>query len=266
MQRIPRPLVLPFLLVAAVCGAALPTAVPAEEPTPATEELAPSGADYDPLQKMNRGIFWFNDHADQYVLEPAAKGWNFVVPQGVQNSLSDFFANLRFPVVMVNNLLQGKVQPAAVDVSRFMVNTTFGIAGFFDPASDWGLERHHEDFGQTLGVWGVPPGPYLVLPLFGPSNPRDTGALAVDYVLSVTPLFAPGYATISAGAVNAVNARAQVIEEVKDAKEASLDYYVFVRNAYHQRRDALIHDQKQDERDHAPTDDLYDLNTIDDAK
>lgn len=227
--------------------------------------MAEEGADYDPWQRMNRGIFWFNDQCDVYVLEPVAKGWDWVMPQPVEDSVSNFFANLRFPVLMANDLLQGKLQPAAVDVSRFMVNTTIGVAGFFDPATSWGLERNNEDFGQTLGVWGVPPGPYLVLPLFGPSNPRDTGGLVVDYGLSVTPLFAPGYATMAAGAVNVVNTRAQYLDEVREAKQASLDYYTFARNAYYQRRRALVNDERE-EGGHAPSNDLYDLNVIEDTK
>jgi len=227
--------------------------------------LAEEGADYDPWQKMNRGIFWFNDRADVYVLEPVAKGWDIVMPEPAETGISNFFANLRFPVVMVNNLLQGKPGAAAIDVGRFMVNSTFGIAGFFDPATIWGLHRHNEDFGQTLGVWGVPPGPYLVLPLLGPSNPRDTAGIPVDYVLSVTPLFLNSYWWTGAGVVNIVNTRAQYLDEVRNAKEASLDYYVFARNAYYQRRAALVKDQKE-ESGNAPTDDLYDLNVIEGSK
>ncbi|MCC6849529.1 MAG: VacJ family lipoprotein [Deltaproteobacteria bacterium] len=218
-----------------------------------------AGADYDPWQRMNRGIFWFNDRCDVYVLEPVAKGWDLVMPERAETSIANFFANLRFPVVMVNNLLQGKPGAAAIDVGRFMVNTSFGIAGLFDPATIWGLTKHDEDFGQTLGVWGVPPGPYLVLPLLGPSNPRDTGGMPVDYVLSITPLVLDSFWWTGAGIVNVVNTRAQYLDEVRNAKEASLDYYVFARNAYYQRRKALVNDQ-QEESGQAPPDDLYDLN------
>lgn len=266
MPRIRRgcPLLFRFAFLLAVLALALPERAAAEPPREAAESPEGGGADYDPWQRMNRGIFWFNDRADVYVLEPVAKGWDFIMPQPVQDSISNFFANIRFPVVMVNDLLQGKVQPAAIDVGRFMVNTTFGVAGFFDPATDWGLERHYEDFGQTLGVWGVPPGPYLMLPLLGPSNPRDTGGLVVDYGLSVTPFVVPGYVLMGTGAINVVNARSQVIDEVHEAKQASLDYYVFVRNAYYQRRKALVNDQRE-ESGHVPSNDLYDLNVIEDT-
>jgi phospholipid-binding lipoprotein MlaA len=246
-------------IAVAVLLVCLGTALPA-----AAADSSERAADYDPIEKVNRKIFWFNDHADMYVLEPVARAWHWTLPDPVETSLSNFFSNLRFPVVMTNDLLQGKLKPAAVDVSRFMVNTTFGVAGFFDPATGWGLVRHNEDFGQTLGWWGVGPGPYLVLPVFGPSNPRDTGGLVVDYVLSVYPVVVSSWALTAAGAVNAINTRAQILQEVRDAKQASLDYYVFVRNAYYQRRRALVNDQQED-KGHPPTDDLYDLTGIEDT-
>ncbi len=252
----------PLLAIAIAIALALAAPLTA---TAAESDAASAGvdADYDPWQRMNRGIFWFNDRADVYVLEPVAKGWDAVVPERAENSVSNFFTNLRFPVVMANNLLQGKPGAAAIDVGRFMVNSTIGVGGLFDVATLWGLQRHNEDFGQTLGVWGVPPGPYLVLPLLGPSNPRDTAGIPVDYVLSVTPLFLSSYWWTGAGIISIVNARAQVLDEVQQAKSASLDYYVFVRNAYYQRRQALVNDQ-QDDSGTTPTDDLYDLNAIDD--
>src|SRR5215470_10470772 len=129
--------------------------------------------DYDPLEPVNRKIFWFNDQVDNYVLEPVATGWDWAIPHVVQRSISNFFANVRFPIDLINNLLQGKLKNSASEVGRFAVNTTVGVLGFFDPATGWGMEAHQEDFGQTLGVWGVPPGAYLVLPIVGPSNPRD---------------------------------------------------------------------------------------------
>jgi len=201
-----------------------------------------SQSEHDPIEGVNRKIFWFNDRVDVYVLEPVATGWAFVSPKRVRTSVSNFFANLRFPIVAVNDLLQGKVVDSASDVGRFAVNTTVGVLGFFDPATRFGLEKHVEDFGQTLGVWGVPPGPYLVLPIFGPSNPRDVVGLGVDYALSVTPFFVDQYILIGVRAIDAVNERSLILEEVKDAKEAAIDYYTFVRDAYFQRREALIHD------------------------
>lgn len=255
----------PLLAVVIAFALIVPAATAAAESDTA-DSTTPTGADYDPWQRMNRGIFWFNDRADVYVLEPVAKGWDAIVPERAENSITNFFTNLRFPVVMANNLLQGKPGAAAIDVGRFMVNSTIGVGGLFDVATIWGMQRHNEDFGQTLGVWGVPPGPYLVLPLLGPSNPRDTAGIPVDYVLSVTPLFLSSYWWTGAGIINIINARAQVLDEVQQAKSASLDYYVFVRNAYYQRRKALVNDQQDQKLGETPTDDLYDLNAIDDKK
>jgi phospholipid-binding lipoprotein MlaA len=271
MRRIVRGRPLRARLVSILTALALAAPVSGWAADTSPNEVAPEdaatktrGADYDPWQRMNRGIFWFNDHADQYVLEPVAKGWDAVVPEPAETAVSNFFTNLRFPVVMVNNLLQGKPRAAAIDVGRFMVNTTIGLAGFFDPATIWGLQRHNEDFGQTLGRWGIPPGPYLVLPLLGPSNPRDTAGIPVDYCLSITPLFLSSFWWTGAGVINIVNARALVLDEVQNAKEAAVDYYVFVRNAYYQRRVALVNDE-QEESGHEPTNDLYDLNFINEA-
>jgi len=193
------------------------------------------------------------------VLEPAAKGWDFVLPHPVQRSVSRFFDNLRFPINFLNDGLQGKFKASAVDVARFGINTTIGVVGFLDPAAKWGLERHNEDFGQTLGVWGVPPGPYLVLPLLGPSSPRDALGLGVDYCFSIAPFFVDQWILIAARAVDIVNERSMVLKEVKSAREASFDYYTFVRNAYFQRRRALINDSAKTEGREQEDQDLYNV-------
>ena len=155
----------------------------------------PSHADSDevndPLERMNRGIFWFNDGLDRHVLEPVAKGWDFVMPDAVQRSLRNVYDNARFPVNFANNVLQVKPNGAASELFRFFINTTVGLAGIFDPATGLGLKAHREDFGQTLGRWGVPQGPFLMLPLFGPSNPRDGLGLVVDSAARVYPWFLP---------------------------------------------------------------------------
>ena len=200
------------------------------------------GTERDPLECVNRKIFWFNDKVDVYVLAPVARGWEKVSPHCVRTSVSNFFGNLRFPIVTVNDLLQGKVKDGASDVGRFGVNTTVGVLGLFDPASGWGFVKHDEDFGQTLGVWGVPPGAYLVLPLLGPSDPRDAAGFAVDYALSVTPFFIDEAILWGAQVADTVNARSFVLKQVEDAKASAFDYYVFVRNAYLQRRRALVRD------------------------
>lgn len=211
--------------------------------------------DYDPIERVNRGIFWFNDKADVYVLEPVARGWDRILPDSVQRAIARFYRNLRTPTTSLNNLLQGKGKAATSDLGRFAVNTTVGVLGFLDPATSWGLVHHEEDFGQTLGRWGVPPGPYLVLPLFGPSSPRDAFGRVGDVFFGVVTFFVEAYILFSANAVDIVNSRSLVLDEVRTAKEGALDYYVFVRNAYRQRREALVHDRV--ETGGAQDEDLY---------
>ncbi len=211
----------------------------------------------DPMERVNRSFFWFNDKLDTYTLAPVARGWDWLAPKPLQRSITNFFANLRFPVNMVNNVLQGKFGGGAITTGRFVVNSTIGLAGLFDPAAEWGMAPQPEDFGQTLGRWGTPPGAYLVVPLLGPLNVRDGGGMVVDWGLSVVPFVVNGWILMGGGALSTVNTRAGVLQEVDDAKAASLDYYVFVRNAYFQRRQALIRDLDVDE----PTtteEDLYD--------
>jgi phospholipid-binding lipoprotein MlaA len=222
---------------------------------------APRHAHHDPIEGMNRKIFWFNDKFDTYILVPVATGWNTIAPTRVKRCVSNFFQNLRFPIVTGNDVLQAKPLAAASDIGRFLVNTTVGVAGLFDPATGWGLEQHNEDFGQTLGYWGVPPGPYLVLPIFGPSNPRDTVGLAADSFSTVYPYFIAYIYTFSANATNIINARALVLKDVQQVKDASLDYYVAVRNWYEQRREALVHDRKGLSEEQQQ--DLYNVETND---
>src|SRR5437899_3255076 len=162
----------------------------------------------------------------------------------------DVDAALKLPIdttasIMTAGLLGDRyvsLQVGGSDVGRFAVNSTVGVLGLFDPASGWGLVKHDEDFGQTLGVWGVPPGAYLVLPLLGPSGPRDAAGFAVDYALSVTPFFIDEAILWGAQVGDTVNERSFVLKQVEDAKASAFDYYAFVRNAYLQRRRALVRD------------------------
>jgi phospholipid-binding lipoprotein MlaA len=204
------------------------------------EEPASQPADDDPFEPFNRAMFAFNDGFDHYLLRPAAAGWDFVVPVPVENAFGRFFENLRFPIRFANNLLQGKVDPAAITLCRFLVNSTFGVAGFLDVGTGLGLPRQDGDFGQTLGIWGFPGGPYLVWPIFGPSNPRDTVGLVGDTYLNVGGLFIDFYVLLGARVVETVNARSLALGDVDRAREASLDFYTAVRTAYLARRNALI--------------------------
>lgn len=217
----------------------------------------PAALESDPIEPVNRGVFWVNDRLDVFVLEPIAKGWDFIAPETVEVHLDQFFTNLRFPVRFVGTLLQGKVRASGEELGRFGVNTTVGLLGFFDPATGWGLERHDEDFGQALGRWGTPPGPYLMLPLLGPSNTRDAVGRLVDTFLGSGPaLISPGVNAASTG-VDLINSRSLLLEDIREAKAASLDYYAFVRNVYLQRREALVRDEEIRSED--PIDDLYEI-------
>lgn len=197
----------------------------------------PPRPDHDPWEGMNRKVFAFNDALDTWALAPVARVWDRAWPDPVQRGFSNFFDNLRFPIVLVNDILQAEPRLAIETIARFQTNTFLGGLGFFDLASDLGVPPHVQDTGLTLGRWGIAPGPYLVLPFFGPSNPRDTGGLAVDFGLAVYPwlISVPGI-TVGASAIDVVNRRSRVLTLVDDAKAASIDYYTFVRNAYIQRR------------------------------
>ncbi len=216
----------------------------------------PAAADErDPWERFNRGIFAFNDAVDVWVLEPVATGYDKVTPDELQRCISNFFWNLRAPVSSVNNLLQGKPLGAATELGRFTMNVTLGLAGFLDPAAYFGLERKNEDFGQTLGVWGVPNGPYLVLPLLGPSTVRDTGGLAVDSLLNPSWYYLDAAVTVGSRVVDTINARSLMLQEVRDAKASALDFYTFLRDAYLQHRQAEVSDHG--ERTREESDILY---------
>ncbi len=242
---------------AVLCLATLIVGVAACGPPAARGLHNEARTDYDPLQPLNRKIFWFNDHVDQYVLAPVARGWDWIAPAAVERSVSNFYVNLRSPIVILNDLLQAKPKNAASDFGRFAVNTTVGVVGFFDYATPLGMPQHSEDFGQTLGWWGAPAGPYLMLPLFGPSNVRDTSGLIVDSASSIPGWFVPWWMLVPPRVGEAINARALVLKEVDQAKSASYDYYVFVRDAYLQRRNALMNDRTDTGAAAGENEDLY---------
>jgi phospholipid-binding lipoprotein MlaA len=225
----------------------------------AADEIEAGDVVHDPWEGMNRSIFGFNEKLDRWILEPVATGWDFVFPDPVEESFGHFFDNLRFPVVFVNDVLQGKPVAALQDVGRFALNTTAGCVGLFDPATEVGLPKHQEDFGQTLGVWGVPSGPYLVLPLLGPSSPRDTGGLVVDANLRAYTWFIPIYANFAVYVLDVVNRRSAVLETVREERKAAFDFYAAVRNAYVQLRDNQVRDRQQSED---RNEELYEIEEI----
>lgn len=219
-------------------GAANPgLATASAEPERRSKRREQSGPEpmWDPIEQVNRGIFAVNDVFDQFLLRPVAWVYSYA-PERVKLSVRNFFANLGSPALFGNDLLQGEIRDAAVTFSRFGVNSTIGIAGFFDPASYFGLEPHHADFGQTLHQYGVGPGPYLVLPLFGPSTLRDAVGLGADSAMRPEGYIAPMAVTLGLGAGNAISTREVLLKPLDDLRGNSLDYYATLRSAYYQNR------------------------------
>jgi phospholipid-binding lipoprotein MlaA len=196
----------------------------------------------DPLESFNRQVFEFNEGLDKVVLKPLAQAYDKVVPVPVQECLSNGFSNLREPSNALNNLLQGKGSTAVSDVCRFAINTTVGLLGCFDVATRMGLEKSREDFGQTLAVWGVGNGPFLVLPLFGPSTIRDTAGIGVESVLDVNFWINNVSVRNTIFGVRTVSFRHQLLKTDDLISDAALDKYTFIRDGYLQRRRNLVYD------------------------
>lgn len=197
----------------------------------------------DPIESFNRQVFEFNDVVDRAVLKPVAEAYRFVLPEPVRDCLGNAFSNLREPSNAINNLLQGKAIDAISDTCRFVVNSTVGLLGCFDPARQMGLEKHNEDFGQTLGRWGAGPGPYLVLPILGPSSVRDAvGTLVVESYLD--PNFYINDIPVRNWILGTrvVDQRAQLLQADDLISGAALDKYRFIRDGYLQRRRSLVYD------------------------
>lgn len=208
----------------------------------------------DPLEKFNRASFAFNDTVDRTVLKPVATAYRDVVPGFAQTGVSNFFGNLSDAWSTVNNFLQGKGEDGLNDFTRFALNSTFGIAGLLDIASEAGLQKHNEDFGQTLGVWGVPPGPFLVLPLLGPSTVRDAAALPADFAGDIWAYKTPVNWRNTGSGVLVVHKRATLLDASNLFEEAALDRYDFIRDGYMQRRESQVRDGESRRADDAQDD------------
>jgi len=201
------------------------------------------GARLDPWENWNRKVFSFNESLDENVLKPIATGYAKVVPQFVRRSVDNFFANAADAWSAVNNVLQGKPEPALQDMMRVGTNTVFGLAGLVDIATEIGLERHNEDFGQTLGRWGFGAGAYVVWPLLGPSSVRDSAALPLDRVFaSPAEYINSGRWQAGITVLQVVNTRANLLGATKLLDDIALDKYSFIRDAYLQRRRSLVFD------------------------
>lgn len=195
----------------------------------------------DPFEPINRGIYRFNERVDRAILRPTARAYRAVLPQFVRVGVGNVFSNINDVRVVLNNTLQGKFTTAYADFGRVAINSTLGMLGLFDIASEAGIEKHNEDFGQTLGWWGVGDGPFIMLPLFGPSTARDTIGFAVDYLTDPVTYVDPTSSRNQLGATRLVNRRADLLDATSVLK-TTLDPYQFMRDGYLQRRKNLIFD------------------------
>ena len=210
---------------------------------------ASTGNPRDPLEPLNRGIYQFNDAADTVLFRPLAEIYQGVLPQFARTGVSNFFSNFQDVIVAVNNLLQGKVTDAGMDLCRIVVNSTIGVLGLIDIATEFGLEKHQEDFGQTLGHWGIGTGPYIVIPFLGPSTVRDGFGLIADWKSDPLTYIKPNRTRNALFGLFFVNRRAELLEASKILEVAALDPYEFVRDAYLQRRRNLIYDGRPPDDD-----------------
>ena len=237
MQKptIHKPLLLSSLVISITLAGCASTATTVADPN-------------DPWAGWNRGTQTFNDNLDKAILKPIAKGYQWITPEFVDEGVTNFFSNINDIGVFLNDLLQFKLTQSGMDGGRFLINTTAGVAGFIDVASMIDLPKHKEDFGQTLGYWGVPSGSYLVLPFFGPSSPRDAVGLVGDALfnpLTYVSVFggaAVNAATAGSRALDVTDRRANLMTTEKIVDEGAVDRYDFIKNSYEQNRDYLIHD------------------------
>ena len=230
---------------------AVPTLASAQEAAPASEP-APAAASGDPWQGFNRNMFGVHQAVDGAVLEPVARGYRAITPRPVRTGVLNFLRNLKAPVIFANDVLQGEVSRAGNTVGRFAINTTLGIGGIFDPATSMGLERHDEDFGQTLAVWGVPSGPYLFVPLMGPTTVRDGAGQIIDGVFD--PLTWADFDDVDTvraarGVMTAIATRELLLDQIDSFEAQGGDLYVTYRSAFEVAREAAIQNGRADVQD-----------------
>ena len=216
----------------------------------------------DPYEDTNRSFYAFNDALDRNIMIPVAENYVKVTPEPVRDGITNFFDNLEYLNVILHSFLQGKLGQGFSDLTRFVVNSTIGLAGFFDVATDMGLEEHDEDLGQTLAVWGVDPGAYLYIPFLGPYTARNSPDLASSYFTNpfsyISTLF-----LLPVSALNLINDRANLLDASEFVDEASIDPYSFIREAYLQQRRYLIHDGDPPSEGY---DDIFDIGLEDEPK
>jgi phospholipid-binding lipoprotein MlaA len=200
----------------------------------------------DPLEPMNRAIFGFNEVVDDAILKPAANTYKYITPDPIEMGVSNFFSNAGEVSTIANDILQLKFDQAGHDLARFSINTTIGILGIFDVATSMGFQKNREDFGQTLGYWGMPQGPYLVIPFFGASSFRDAPGLYADQQISpIDQLHNKGELALTT--LNIIDIRARLLRATRILDTAAKDKYIFIRESYLQQREVLVNDGKNTE-------------------
>ena len=202
----------------------------------------------DPLEPINRGTLYFNQLLDRFILDPLTIGYRYVVPEFGRRSVNRFFTNVNSTQSLINDIFQLEWSDAGRTLSRLVINSTVGIGGLFDPATKWGLPGHVSDFGQTLTLAGVSTGPYLVLPLFGPSDARDAVGLGVDSLFHPTFFFLPGVDALFFNTSSGFSERESHYEELQALKESSIDYYSALRSGFIQNREAQIWARRENRR------------------
>ena len=241
----PAPLGVTLAAVVLLAGCATPP--PASDP----DALAEFHETNDPLEPTNRVFYAINDGLDTVILRPLAVAYRYAVPEVVRTHTHDVLANLGSPVLLANDMLETRPRRAGDTLMRFLINSTIGVAGVFDVASDWGYPAHSADFGMTLALWGIPDGPFLFLPVIGPTNPRDAVGFGVDAAADPLNYFGKGTAVTvleySRYGISAIDARAAVLDDVDKIKAQALDPYATFRSLARQHRSGEISDNQTDE-------------------
>jgi len=227
-------------LVAVLLLVTLVTACASRPPADDPEAVAEYEQLNDPAEPTNRAVFGFNQALDKAIIKPLAQGYRWLLPNPVRKGVHNFLSNLREPLTFLNDVLQGEVSRAGVTLGRFGINSTVGLLGLIDVAAEIGLPPHKEDFGQTLAVWGVGEGPYVMLPILGPSNPRDLIGRVVDYFLDPFNMWAEAsnqdWAVPARTVLTAIDQRERLLDPLDDLEKSSLDFYVSIRSMSRQMR------------------------------
>lgn len=240
------------LAIAGVLAMSVTVGGCATKPNPADEAAVQAYKEAnDPLEPMNRYFYSVNMFLDEMLLKPFAGYYNIALPRVAKDGIRGILRNVNTPVILANDLFQGEGHRAGITAGRFVVNTTLGLGGIFDVAKQFGMEYHTEDFGQTLAVWGTKEGPYLMLPVLGPSNPRDAIGTLVDKFLDpltyVGYIYNVGYINTIRGGVEAIDTRSRNLKEIEELKKGSIDFYATVRSLYRQHRNDEIRNGKEAE-------------------